>query len=81
MSTIIELSTKCKKCNLKNTCMNKRMMACALAEIPQSINAGLNVNVNINSINESVNNNISNNLSKIIESNIRKRGNTWNTCL
>lgn len=33
MSSISELSDECQKCHYKDICDNKRMMACALAEV------------------------------------------------
>lgn len=36
MATLSKLSDKCKKCPHVDDCENKRMVACALAEMPKS---------------------------------------------
>lgn len=35
MATLSKLHDKCKECKYKDTCDNKRMVACALAEMPK----------------------------------------------
>lgn len=35
MATLSKLDSRCKKCKHKDSCNNKRMMACALAEMPK----------------------------------------------
>lgn len=37
MSSIVKLSSECEKCSQKDICNNKRMEACALAELPNNI--------------------------------------------
>ena len=37
MSSIVKLSSQCEKCSQKDICNNKRMEACALAELPNNI--------------------------------------------
>ncbi|NOH14863.1 hypothetical protein [Clostridium cochlearium] len=36
MATLSKLDSRCEKCKHKDSCNNKRLMACALAEIPKS---------------------------------------------
>lgn len=35
MSTLIKLHEKCNKCKYKDSCDNKRMIACEIAELPK----------------------------------------------
>lgn len=36
MSTLTKLYEKCNKCKYKDSCDNKRMIACEIAELPKS---------------------------------------------
>lgn len=36
MSTLTKLHEKCKKCKYRDSCDNKRMIACEIAELPKS---------------------------------------------
>lgn len=36
MSTLTKLHEKCNKCKYKDSCDNKRMIACEIAELPKS---------------------------------------------
>lgn len=36
MSTLTKLHEKCNKCKYKDSCDNKRMLACEIAELPKS---------------------------------------------
>lgn len=36
MSTLTKLHEKCKKCKYKDSCDNKRVVACEIAELPKS---------------------------------------------
>ncbi|NFG27691.1 hypothetical protein FC777_11250 [Clostridium botulinum] len=38
MNSISKLSNECEKCPNKDTCNNKRMVACALAKLPKMAN-------------------------------------------
>lgn len=36
MATLSKLDTRCEKCKHKDSCNNKRMLTCELAEMPES---------------------------------------------